>query len=96
MNKNVEEVVLPIPSFRVPIEGMPPLRGWAVKYVSGMGPDYKPGYWLSRWHINAAEHEVLFTFEAALHMCFNQEPGAVAAAEALRKYDIETEVVKIG
>jgi len=43
--KNVEIFNRKMPVFRVPIQGMPPLSGWAVRYISGMEgtPDIEPG-----------------------------------------------------
>jgi hypothetical protein len=84
------------PAFRVPIDGLPPLSGWAVQYVSGMESEtgIKQGYWLSNW--NATGEAAYFGFQAGLHMCFNEERDAIAVSEALRnEAEIETRVVKI-
>jgi len=94
--KNVEIFNRKIPVFRVPIRGMPPLGGWAVRYISGMEgtPDIEPGAWLSEWHIGA--EDVVFNFEHGLHMCFNTEADATRATEYLLKAaEIKTEVVKV-
>jgi hypothetical protein len=94
--KNVEIFNRKIPVFRVPIQGMPPLRGWAVRYISGMEgtSDIEPGDWLSEWHIGA--EDVVFNFEHGLHMCFNAEADATRATEYLFKAaEIKTEVVKV-
>ena len=64
--KHVEIIHSKIPTFRVPIHGLPPLSGWAVRYVSGMEgtPDIEPGDWLSQWHVGA--DDVAFYFEHGL------------------------------
>ena len=94
--KHVEEVHSRLGAFRVPIHGLPPLSGWAVQYVSGMGPDIKQGFWLSGWSVNAARNEAVFGFEPGLHMCYEEEKVAIAISDALRKEaEIETRVVKI-
>jgi hypothetical protein len=95
--KNVEVFHSRVPTFRVPIQGLPPLSGWAVRYVSGMEgtPDIAPGDWLSRWHVGG--DDVVFNFEHGLHMCFNEETDATRAADYLLKAaEIKTAVVKVG
>ncbi len=83
--------------WRIPIQAMPALKGWAVQYVSGMGPDVEQGSWLSYWRTNAARNEATFLFEPGLpHMCYNEEEEANAVARAFRQVaEIETRVVKI-
>ena len=95
--KNVEVVHSKgMGAWRVPIQGMPPLKGWAVQYLSGMGPDIEEGFWLSFWRVNAARDEATFNFEPGLHMCYTEEADAIAISDALRKIaEIETRVVKI-
>ncbi len=95
--KHVEIIQSKIPVFRVPIHGLPPLSGWAVKYVSGMEgtPDIEPGDWLSQWHVGA--DDVVFNFEHGLHMCFNAEADATRASDYLLKAaEIKTAVVRVG
>jgi hypothetical protein len=94
--KNVEILQRSIPSFRVPIHGMPPLNGWGVQYVSGMEAvsDIKPNYWLSEWHLSA--QHVTFNFESALHMCFKTEEDANRASQVLLDLaEITTKVVRV-
>ena len=94
--KNVEVVHSKMGVWRVPVQGMPPLSGWAVQYISGMGPEIEEGFWLSHWRVNADRTEANFGFEAGLHMCYNEEKDAKTVSEALRKFaEIETEVVKV-
>ena len=94
--KNVEVVHSRTGVWRVPIQGIPPLSGWAVQYVSGMGPEIKEGYWLSQWSVNAARDAATFNFEPGLEMCFNDESDANAISAVLRKMaEIETRVVKV-
>lgn len=94
--KNVEVVHSRMGAWRVAVQGMPPLSGWAVQYVSGMGPEINEGYWLSQWSVNATRDSVIFNFEAGLHMAFSEEQDAKAVSDALRKVaDIETRVVKV-
>lgn len=94
--KNVE-ILPPKSIFRVPIHGHPPLRGWALKYLSGIEEvaDVKPGYWMTQWYF--AGGSATFAFEAGVTMCFTDETEANRISESLRnEADIETEVVKIG
>lgn len=58
--KNVEEVFSKRPMFRMPMQGAPPPKGWAVKYVSGMEdkPDIKPGFWLSRFYVDRQDTSI--------------------------------------
>jgi hypothetical protein len=92
--KNVERLPLR-PAFRVPLHGAPPLRGWAVQYVSGIDyPEIKPGFWLSQWNIDP--EGVTFNFDSKPVMSFTDEQMARAASNALRELEIETTVVKVG
>jgi len=77
------------------VKGLPPLSGWAVKYVSGMEgmPDIESGDFLSQWHVGA--NDVVFNFEHGLHMCFNTEADAVQAADFLKGAEIMTSIVKV-
>ena len=94
--KNVEAIPPKgLGAWRVPVHGMPPLKGWAVQYVSGMGPGVEEGSWVSYWQVNAARDRA-GGFETDLHMCYNDESEAVAVSDALRNVaEIETRVVKI-
>ncbi|MFI5117174.1 MAG: hypothetical protein ACHP8B_10820 [Terriglobales bacterium] len=96
--KNVEEVVKKIPVYRVRIKGAPPLRGWALKHLSGMEAlDVKPGYWLSEWSLSSDGTTATFNFEPELYVAFDTEAEAKAVSDALRaNSEIETEVLKIG
>jgi hypothetical protein len=94
--KNVEVVNRKFPAFRVPMVGIQ-LRGWAVRYKSGMESvgEIEPGYWLSEWHLSNDNHASL-NFEPELHMVFDNEEYAKTVSTALRENaEIETEVVKI-
>jgi len=89
-------VVVPSrPVIRFPIQGMPPLNGWAVRLsVDIEEAEYKAGYWMSRWVENAEGAE--FAFEAKLQMVFNQEAGAATVSNRLTEgADLATEVVRI-
>jgi hypothetical protein len=95
--KNVQLITQKLPAFRIPMEGLPPLSGWAIRYVGGMeeNSNVKSGDWLSQWHVGP--EDVVFAFEHGLHMCFNQEADAVRAVDYLLKMaEIRTKVVKIG
>jgi len=95
--KNVEVFHRKIPVFRVPVQGLPPLQGWALRYVSGIEgvSDIATGDWLSEWYIGA--DAVTFNFEHGLHMCFNEEAEAKRAADyLLNTAEIKTTVVKVG
>jgi hypothetical protein len=99
--KNIEEIPSPtIPSFRVRIQGAPPLRGWAVKHLSGMEDlGVKPGFWLSQWRVSSTgdKDSATFKFEPELAMCFNEESVAKAVSTVLREQgEIQTEIVRIG
>jgi hypothetical protein len=85
------------PFFRVPLAGAPPLRGWALRYVSGIEDHLiKPGFWLTQWNPTADGTSVNFNFESELVMCFNDESVAVAVSKTLLdNTEIETSVVKI-
>ncbi len=94
--KNVK-VLQSRPIFRVLMEGLPPLSGWQVRYVSGIDPkeNIKPGFWMSQW--NATGGTVTFVFEPELVMCFTDETETRKISDFLQKEaEIETEVVKIG
>lgn len=83
------------PSFRVPVQGLV-LRGWAIKYVSGMEemPEVRPGFWMSQWRID--REAANFNFDSELHMAFGDEAEANEITRFLREIaGIETEVVKI-
>ena len=93
--KNV--VIVPSrPAIRFPVQGFPPLEGWAVRLLIDIpDADYKKGYWMSRWSNSPAVRE--FAFEAESHMVFNVEADAKAVSDYLRnEAEIGTEVVKIG
>ena len=81
----------------MPLAGAPPLRGWALRYVSGIDdPLIKPGFWLTQWNPTADGAGVNFNFESELVMCFNDESAAVAVSKTLLDdTEIETSVVKI-
>jgi len=85
------------PFFRVPLQGAPPLRGWALRYVSGIDdPLIKPGFWLTQWNPTPDGKSVNLNFEDELVMCFNDESVATAISkELLANTEIETSVVKI-
>lgn len=58
--------------------------------------DIKPGFWLSRWHIDSQGY-LNFNFEPELDLHWGTEPEAVAFSNALRQSaGIETTVVQIG
>ncbi len=98
-NKKVEEVISTRPPvFRVPMQGAPPPRGFAIRYVSGMEetPDLKQGYWLSNYFVDR-EGYLNFHFAPELFFGFDVEDDAKAASQALKNNaDIETVIVKIG
>jgi hypothetical protein len=96
--RNIEEVsYFKTGSYRTRIHGEPPLRGWAVMYISGMEamPDTKAGDWLSLW--DKRTEDIIFKFENGRpHMCFEEEAQATGVVEKLwEEAEIETEVVKI-
>lgn len=96
--KNVERLASH-PFFRAPLYGAPPLKGWALQYVSGIDDDLeiKPGYWLTQWNPTPDRTSATFNFENELVMCFNEEAAAAAISKALRDTtEIETKVVKVG
>lgn len=95
--KNVEAIQPKgLGAWCVPVHGMPPLKGWAVQYISGMGPEIEEGYWLSNWRVNAARDSATFGFEPGLNMCYTEESDAVAISDSLRNVaEIETKIVKI-
>jgi hypothetical protein len=95
--KNVERVSNTSPAFRVPLYGAPPLKGWAVRYVSGISdPEIKSGFWLSQWYLEPDKASARFNFESELFMCYNDESVATRISDALRQHcEIETEVVHL-
>lgn len=83
--------------FRVPVQGLPPLKGRAIRYLSGLEGESqnKAGDFMSQWQSN--DEGLTFVFESGLHMCFTDEKLANEISSFLRKQaEIETEVVKIG
>ncbi|MGC2698374.1 MAG: hypothetical protein WA738_21510 [Candidatus Angelobacter sp.] len=96
--KNVETLTSTQPVFRVPIKGVPSLKGWAVRYLSGMEemPDIKVGYWLTQFDVTQ-ENVATFRFEAQPHLSFDSKDFAMAISDGLRESaEIQTEVVKNG
>lgn len=96
--KTVEEKISSRPMFRVRMQGAPPPRGFAVKYLSGMEgtTDLEPGYWLSHFYADRQGY-INFNFERELVFGFDDESDAKKASEALKQDgDIETAVVKVG
>lgn len=57
-------------AFRIRLENAPPLRGWAIRYVSGMEDDeeIRPGFYLSKWYLEPERGSVIFAFEDELNM----------------------------
>ena len=95
--KNVEVIDSGRVAFRVRPENAPPIKGWAVRYLSGMeeASDVKPGYWLSRWQIS--DGYFTFNFERELDLHFGPEAEATRVSKTLRESaEIETEVVRLG
>ncbi len=80
---------------RVPIPGAPPLKGWTLKYVSGLEQAHaKPGDLLSMWQYEG--EKLTFAFEPQLNMVFSDETGAKSASDLLRDgMEIKTEVIKV-
>lgn len=96
--KNVEVKISNRPMFRVRMQGAPPPKGFAVKYLSGMegSSDLEPGYWLSQFYADR-EGGINFNFEQELIIGFDNESDAKNASETLKAAaDIETAVVKVG
>lgn len=93
--KNVQK--LPLRQvMRISIAGAAPLKGWAVKYVSGIeGAIPTPGDLLCQWQYEG--NQLTFAFDRELRMCFNEESAAKDACTMLRdKMEIETEIIKVG
>lgn len=93
--KNV--VFVPNRVMQIPIPGAPPLRGWAVRYESGIDDAaYKPGFWLIHWQPTPTGTANL-NFGPGQTMCFLEESVANHVADTLRNHcEIETTVVKVG
>jgi hypothetical protein len=83
-------------SAHIQITGMPPLHGWAIKYLSGIEEKtIKPGFWLSMWD-STTQGGTEFAFHEELFMVFNDEAYARGIPDFLRTYaDVETEAVKV-
>jgi len=98
--KDVQFVPRGLPVYRIPVRGLPPLSGWAVKYVSGIDDGkVAPGNWLDSWSVSPVSTEkqnITFDFGPDLLFCFNHEADAKDAVSRLRRHEIETEVVKVG
>ena len=96
--KNIEEVNLRRPVFRVRMKNAPPPSGYFIRYVSGMDEKYdiKPGYWLSQWFLDS-EGYANFNFEPEMDLHWNTENEARAVADHLKSAGgVETSVVGIG
>jgi hypothetical protein len=96
--KNVDKTPSRMPTFRVPMQGAPPPKGWFVRYLSGMEeePDIRPGFWLSQWSIDSKSY-IIFTFEPVMDLHWDTEAQADEVSKALRESaGIETAVVKVG
>ena len=90
----VERLAEKAPTFRIDVKGAPPLRGWAIMYVSGIeDAQLRRGFWLSQWVTE--ETSVRIAFGPDIHMVFPSEESAQFASSALGQQDIETEVVRL-
>jgi hypothetical protein len=82
----------------IPIPGVP-LKGWALKYISGMknDPRMKPGHWMAQWIPSLVDSStVTCVFDSEPLVCFPEEE-ARHISEFLRDHEhVETEVVKLG
>jgi|ERR1700687_311219 hypothetical protein len=94
--KGVEVVEVPArPVMHIPFKGELPIKGWGLRYVSGIDNErVQPGDWMTRWDSTAMGST--FEFGADLTYVFWGEAYARDVSEALRtNADIKTEVVKI-
>ena|SRR5216683_6860121 len=84
------------PVLRIPMNFLPPLRGWALKLLQDLPDDGpKKGYWLDHW--TEDPQGVHLGFAPELHMVFNAEAKAQEVRDLLRSHaEIETDLVKIG
>jgi hypothetical protein len=71
------------------------MRGWALRYVSGMEgeEEVQPGFYMEYWYPDA--HGATFAFGRDLHGVFKDEAEAIYVRDQLKLSDIDTEVEKI-
>lgn len=81
--------------YRVSLLNAPPLRGWAIRYVSGMEgeEEVKPGSYLAYWHPDGTY--ATFAFQPDLHGVWKEEMEAKFIQEQLRLSEIVTEIDRI-
>ena len=81
--------------YRVPLDNPPPLRGWAIRYVSGMEgeEEVEPGFYLAWWHPDGQFAN--FALEPDLHTVWRDEAEAEFIREQLKLSDIVTEIARI-
>jgi hypothetical protein len=81
--------------YRVSLLNAPPLRGWAIKYVSGMEDEdeVKPGFYLAYWYPDRTHAD--FAFEPDLHAVWKDEAEAIFIRGQLKFSDIVTELERI-
>ena len=50
--KNVVKGKGLIGAYRIPLDNVPPLRGWAIRYISGMEgeEEVEPGFYMAYWY----------------------------------------------
>lgn len=62
--------------YRVFLDNAPPLRGWAISYISGMEgeEEVKPGFYLAYWYPDGTH--ATFAFEPDLHAVWKDEAEA--------------------
>jgi len=94
--KNLITASAPRHLLKVRVAGAPPLRGWTLKYVSGIeDAETKPGYLLEQWDVSSDRMNVAFSFAPDAAAAFTEESEARQASTALRDGGVATEVVKL-
>ena len=81
--------------YRVSLDNAPPLRGWAIRYVSGMEgeSEVEPGFYLAYWLPDGKY--ATFAFEPDLHTVWKDEAETEFIREQLRFSDIITEIERM-
>ena len=82
-------------AYRIPLDNAPPLRGWAIRYISGMEgeEEVEAGFYMAYWYPDS--QGAVFAFERDLHSVFGDEAEAIHVRDSLKLSEIETEVERI-
>jgi hypothetical protein len=97
--KNVEEVFLTRPVFKVRMQDAPPAKGWTLRYISGAEErrGIEPGNLLIQWFVDRTGTVFNFGPELDQMVVFDTEAKATGISEWIKQNtDVKSEVIKVG